>query len=124
MISDVPLVVAGVEQEGPLAKAAAFLRSAQAAAADGLTWQEFGELLVALLRTLVSSYDTVVSLDGVAKKALVLESAGQLFDLLADKCVPLLWWPAWMLCRPAIRMLVLALSGGAVEQILRMVRGN
>lgn len=124
MISDAPLVVADGEQEGPLAKAAAFLRSAQAAAADGLTWQEFGELLMALLRMLVGSYDHVVSIDGAAKKALVLESVGQLFDLLADKCVPLVAWPVWILCRPAIRMLVLALSSGAVEQILKMVRGR
>lgn len=124
MIADAPLAVAEAEQEGPLSKAAAFLQSAQASAADGLTWQEFGELLVAMLRMLVGSYDHVVSLDGVAKKALVIESAGQLFDLLADKCVPLVAWPAWMLCRPAIRMLVLALSSGAIEQLLKMVRGR
>lgn len=123
MIADAPMAAAA-PPSWPMAKAEAFLQAAREAAADGLTWSEFGELLVALLRTLVGSYDTVVSLDGAAKKALVLESAGQLFDLLADLCVPLMAWPLWVLSRPAVRLLVLSLASGAVEQLLKMTRGN
>lgn len=106
----------------PMARAAAFLEKAKAAAADGLTWREFGELLVSLLRTLVAAYDQVVGMDGAAKKALVLEAAGQLFDLLADRCVPLIVWPVWGLVRTPVRALVLALASGAVEAILPLVR--
>lgn len=121
--AEIPVCAASSLEMSPLQRAQAFLAAAQSAAADGLTWHEFGELLVGLLRTLVAAYDDVAGMDGAAKKALVMEAAGQLFDLLADRAVPLVMWPLWMLCRPAIRSLVLALASGAVEQILPLVRG-
>lgn len=124
MIADAPVAAAAQCSPWPMARAEVFLRAAREAAADGLTWSEFGELLVALMRTLISACDTVTSLDGAAKKALVLESAGQLFDLLADLCVPIVAWPFWMMCRPFARLLVISLSSGAVEQLLKMTRGN
>ena len=60
--------------------------------------------------------------DHRANEAGVIDSA--LFDQLADKAVPLTVWPVWILVRPAIRSLVLALAAGAVEQILPLVRAG
>lgn len=105
-------------------KVAAYLGTARAAAADGLTWQEFGELLVGLLRLSIETLDKTLTLTGPAKKELVLEAAAALFDSVADKCVPLVAWPVWIILRPAIRSLVLAIASGAVESILNIVRGE
>jgi hypothetical protein len=33
-------------------------------------------------------------------------------------------WPLYVLCRPAIRALVLAIASGTVEILLRMVRAT
>ena len=103
-------------------KVSAFLASAKAAAGDGLTWAEFGELLVALLHLSVETLDATLTLSGPEKKVLVLEAVAALFDTFADKCVPLLMLPVWVLVRPAIRALILALSSGAIEQLLSLVR--
>lgn len=103
-------------------KVQAFLQAAKASAVDGLTWREFGELLVALLRVSIDTLDHIRSLTGAEKKAIVLEAVASLFDLVADKAVPLAAYPVWILVRPAVRSLVLALASGAVEQILPMVR--
>jgi len=124
VIAQAAVAVSSDETMTPMQRAAAFLSAAQSAAADGLTWQEFGQLLVALMRTLVAALDDVANMTGPAKKALVLEAVGQLFDLLADKCVPIWAWPIWALCRPAIRSLVLALASGGIEQILVLVRAS
>jgi hypothetical protein len=99
-----------------------YIATARLAAADGLTWTEFGELLVSLLRLLIEALDTVSGMTGAEKKAAVVDAAGRLFDALADKCVPLAAWPVWILVRPAIRSLVLALAAGAVEPILLLSR--
>jgi len=53
----------------------------------------------------------------------VMEAAAALFDELADKAIPTVLWPFWVLARPSVRSLVLALASGAVEQILPMLRG-
>jgi hypothetical protein len=103
-------------------KVRAFIATAKVASAGGLTWREFGELLVALLRVLIESLDTVSGMTGPEKKAAVLEAAAMLFDALADKAVPPAAWPVWLLVRPAIRSLVLAIASGAVEPILQLVR--
>ena len=103
-------------------RVSAFLQSAKAAAADGLSWREFGELLVALLRVSCETLDHVSGLTGAEKKAIVLEAAGSLFDLVADKAVPSAVYPLWVLARPAVRSLVLAIASGAVEQVLPLVR--
>lgn len=104
-------------------RAAAFIHAAQSAAADGLTWREFGELLLALVRMLVASYDDVKTMSGEQKKAAVLLAVGELFDAVADKAVPVVVWPLWVLARPAVRALVVALASGAIEQLLPLVRG-
>jgi hypothetical protein len=103
-------------------KVTAYIATAKAAAAGGLTWAEFGELLLGLLRLAVTTLDSIEYMSGEEKKALVLEAAAALFDALADKAVPLAAWPVWILVRPAIRSLVLAIASGAMEQVLRLVR--
>lgn len=121
MISTAPTVatysIAGLAQ-----KVAAYISVAKSAAADGLTWAEFGELLVALLRLLIETLDAVSGMTGSEKKAAVLDAAAMLFDAVADKAVPLAAWPVWILVRPAIRSLVLALAAGAIEPILQLSR--
>ena len=121
MIADAPIAAASPFQS-IAQKVSAYLDAAQSAAADGLTWREFGELLLGILRISIETLDATSTLSGPEKKDLVLEAAAALFDQLADRCVPLTAWPVWILVRPAIRSLVLAIAAGAVEQILPLVR--
>ena len=121
MISDKPMTAAD-STPGLRTKVRAFITQAKAAAADGLTWVEFGELLVALLKITIATVDAYGMATGAEKKAMVLEAAGLLFDAVADKAVPLALWPFWLIARPAVRSLVLALASGAVEIVLPMVR--
>lgn len=121
MISTAPSV-ATYAVKNVLDKAAAFIAIARSAAADGLTWAEFGELLVALIRVMIEALDAVHGMSGAEKKAAVLEAAAMLFDAVADKCIPIAAWPIWILVRPAVRSLVLALAAGAVEPILQLAR--
>lgn len=102
----------------------AFLASAREQAKDGLTWSEFGRLLVELLHLVVGSLDAVAGLTGPEKKQIALTAVAALFDSFADKAVPLAAWPAWMLIRPATRLLVLSLAAGAVEALLRITRSQ
>ena len=99
----------------------AYISTARSMAADGITWTEFGELLVQLLRLAVRLAD-LLSVSGAEKKVIVMEAAAALFDALADRCVPLWVWPVWGLVRGPVRALVLALSSGAIEAILPLVR--
>lgn len=88
----------------------------------GLTWGEFGTLLIELLRLVVAGLDAVTTMSGPAKKAAAVGVAAGLFDTFADKAVPLVAYPFWIVARPIIRTLILALAGGAVEAILPMTR--
>lgn len=101
----------------------AYIETAKSASADGLTWTEFGELLVSLLRLAVRLAE-LLHVSGPEKKAIVLEAVAALFDAVADRCVPALARPLWLLARTPIRALVLALASGAVEAILPLVRGS
>lgn len=121
MILEAP-IAAAEERVGLLDKIAAFVAASRAVAADGLTWTEFGELMVGLLRLVVAVLDTVTTLTGPQKKALALEAVGDLFDAVADRAVPAIAWPVWIVARPAVRSLVLALASGAIEQLLPLVR--
>ena len=105
-----------------VAQANAFLASAREQARDGLTWQEFGRLLVGLLHLVVAGLDAVSTLSGPEKKAVALTAAGALFDGFADRCVPVTVWPAWLIIRPAVRILILALASGGVEALLAISR--
>ena len=122
MISDAPIAVADTLDGGLLAKIKAFVEASKSAAADGLTWAEFGDLMLALLRLVIAGLDVANGLSGAAKKALALEAVASLFDAVADKAVPRVAYPIWILARPAVRSLVLALASGAVEQVLPLVR--
>jgi hypothetical protein len=100
----------------------AFIQSAVRASADGITWAEFGELFVALMRLAIRTLDGMDSLTGADKKEIVIHAVGVLFDQVAHKAVPAVLWPLWLVSRGAIRSLILALAGGAVEILLPMVR--
>lgn len=122
MDTSAPIGAAERLDAGLLDKIAAFIQAAREAAADGLTWAEFGELLLSLLRLVVTTLDTVSGLTGPQKKALALEAVVSLFDAVADKAVPTMLWPLWILARPAVRSLVVSLAAGAIEQLLPLVR--
>ena len=105
-----------------VARGNAFLEAAREQAKDGLTWLVFGRLLVQLLYLLVSGLDAVAGMTGPQKKAIVLVGAEALFDRFADLCVPSTLYPAWLLVRPAVRTLILALASGGVEALLPITR--
>jgi uncharacterized membrane protein len=120
-ITTVPITEA-VDQPGLLDKITTFIASAKVASSDGLTWSEFGELLLALLRLVVSALDSVATLSGSEKKAMAIDAVARLFDAVADYAVPVTLYPIWLVARPAVRSLVLALAGGVLEQLLPLVR--
>ena len=120
-ITVVPITEA-VDQPGLLDKITTNIAAAKVAAADGLTWSEFGELLLALLRLVVSALDSVATLSGKEKKAMTIDAVARLFDAVADYAVPVALYPIWLVARPAVRSLVLALAGGVLEQLLPLVR--
>lgn len=115
-------VAAATPQLGLLSKISAFVTTSREAAADGITWAEFGDLMLALLRLVVSGLDKVQSMTGPEKKTLALDAVGNLFDAVADRAVPVAVYPLWLIARPAVRALVLALASGAVEQVLPLLR--
>jgi hypothetical protein len=121
-ITDAPIAAAGWP-ELMAEKVTAFIASARVAAADGITWAEFGELAVALLRLSIDWVD-VARLPGPEKKAAVLAAVAVLFDQVADKAVPAYAFPVWLLVKPAVRSLLLALASGAVETLLPLVRAS
>jgi hypothetical protein len=104
------------------AEVARFIAAAKFDAADGkVTVAEFGRLTVLLIKLGVKLAEPL-TVPGANKKALVLEAVAMLFDAVADKCVPTLSYPAWLIVRSSVRSLVLAAAGGALETILAMVR--
>jgi hypothetical protein len=120
MISSVPITVAGNLQSA-FDKVVAFVATAKSAAADGITVAEFGELTVALLKTVMAALDSLPE-GGAAKKQWTLDAVGLLFDAVADKAVPTLAWPVWLIVRPTVRQLVLLATSGAIESLLPLVR--
>jgi hypothetical protein len=115
---------AAAEEKGLIDQVYAFIQTAKARAADGLTWGEFGELLLALLRLVVPFLDDVKTMTGAEKKAFALDAVGRLFDAVADFAIPTTVYPLWILVRPAVRTLVLAIAGGVLEQYLSVFRGR
>ena len=105
-----------------VSQANAFLETAREQARDGLTWQEFGRLLVQLLYLLVSGLDAVATMTGPEKKVIALTAVSALFDRFADLCVPVTLYPFWVIVRPAVRTLILALASGGVEALLPITR--
>jgi hypothetical protein len=103
------------------AKVRAFLAVAVSTSADGLTIAEMGELTVALLRLVIAALDSIPA-DGAEKKQFALAAVGQLFDAVADYCVPMMARPIWYVLRPSVRQLVLLAASGMIEQLLPLVR--
>lgn len=115
---------AAASEDGLLDKVYVFIEAAKDKAKDGLTWAEFGELLLALVRLVVPFLDTVKAMSGTEKKAFAMDAVGRLFDSVADYAIPTAAWPLWLLVKPAIRALVLAIAGGVIEQYLALLRGT
>ena len=102
-------------------KIQAFVAKARERAADGLTVSEFAELTVALLRVVMAAVDSLPD-DGEQKKKWVLNAVAMLFDALADKAVPAMAWPIWLVVRGSVRSLVLMAASGAIESLLPLIR--
>jgi len=97
-----------------------FVEQARRDAADGkLTVAEFGRLTVMLIKAGIL-FAEPLAVPGADKKALVLDAVAKLFDAVADKCVPAVAYPAWLVVRSSVRSLVIAAAGGALEAILAM----
>ena len=99
-----------------------FLADARDKARDGLTVAEFGGLTLELLKLACSGLDAVTNLDGPAKRALVLQAVGVLFDTVAGSAVPWAAWPLWVAARPVLRVTLLAFAGGLLESLLPTLR--
>lgn len=106
---------------GVAEKVRAFLAVASSSAAGGISVAEFGELAVSLMRVVIAAAETIPA-DGAKKKEWVVEAVGLLFDAIADKAVPTLAYPIWLVVKPAVRSLVLMAAAGAVESLLPLVR--
>jgi hypothetical protein len=102
-------------------KISAFITVARVKAKGGVTISEFAELAIALLRIVMQTIDEMPQ-SGVEKKALALDAVAMLFDAVADKCIPTLAYPVWIIVRPAVRSLVLLAADGAIESLLPLVR--
>lgn len=100
-----------------------YIVSAVEQASDGLSWAEFGTILVGFLKLAVRVADDMLG-DGPAKKAVVMAAAAMLFDSLAGSLVPLAGWPLWWFVRPVIRAAVLQISSGTIEVLLPVVRSE
>lgn len=100
---------------------ATLIDAAKARAADGLTISDFAQITLDVCRATIAAADGL-AIPGRDKKAWVLEATAVLFDAIADRMVPTLAWPVWLLLRPAARALVLAVASGAIETILPLVR--
>ena len=120
MITSAP-VQATLDLVGVRDKIAAFIAIARLKAQGGVTIAEFAELAVALLRIVMQAVDSLPQ-SGVEKKALAMDAVAMLFDAVADKCIPALAWPVWVIVRPAVRSLVLLAADGAIESLLPLVR--
>lgn len=99
----------------------AFVDRAKSQAADGLTVSEFAELTADLLRLAVSMLEAIPT-DGPSKKAMALEAVGLLFDSVADRLIPALAWPVWLIVKPGVRQLVILAAGGVLESLIPVVR--
>lgn len=102
-------------------KVQAFIAVAKIKAHGGITFSEFGELFLALMRLAIEAVDSLQAA-GPKKKELVLEALDELFEALADKAIPLYAYPFWVIARPAIKAAVMAAASGGIEIVLALVR--
>ena len=120
MISSAP-IAATTDLFSLAEKVRAFVATAKSAAAGGVTVSEFAELTVSLLKIAMAAADAI-PVDGADRKVFVLNAVGLLFDSVADKAIPPLAWPVWLIVRPAARQLLLLVASGAIESLLPLVR--
>lgn len=120
MISSAPMQAA-LDLPSLAEKVKAFVAVAKSAAAGGITFAEFGELLMSLMKLAIDAADAI-PVAGPERKIFVLNAIGLLFDEVADKCIPALAWPFWIIFKPAARQLLLLVVSGAIESLLPLVR--
>jgi hypothetical protein len=120
MISSAPILAAN-DLLTLAEKVRAFVNVAKVKAINGITLAEFGELLMALMKIAIDAADSI-PVDGAERKEFVINAVGLLFDGLADKAIPSLAWPVWIILKPAARQLLLLIAGGAIESLLPLVR--
>ena len=120
MISSAP-IAATTDLLSLADKVRAFVATAKSAAAGGVTVSEFAELTVSLLKIAMAAADAI-PVDGADRKVFVLNAVALLFDSVADKAIPPLAWPVWLIVRPAARQLLLLVASGAIESLLPLVR--
>jgi hypothetical protein len=120
MISSAP-IAATTDLLSLADKVRAFVATARSAAAGGVTISEFAELTVSLLKIAMAAADAI-PVDGADRKVFVLNAVGLLFDNVADKAIPPLAWPVWLIVRTAARQLLLLVAAGAIESLLPLVR--
>lgn len=120
MISSAPLTA--TKDLGTVAeKVSAFIAIAKVKAGDGLTVSEFAELATAMLRVAIAAVDSLPDTNE-DKRQWCIDAVAMLFDAVADKCVPALAWPIWLVVRGSVRSLVLMAAAGAIESMLPLVR--
>jgi hypothetical protein len=120
MISSAP-IAATTDLLSLADKVRAFVATAKSAAAGGVTVSEFAELTVSILKIAMSAADAI-PVDGADRKVFVLNAVALLFDNVADRCIPTLAWPVWLIVKPAARQLLLLVASGAIESLLPLVR--
>lgn len=99
------------------------IAAAAAKSSDGLTLKEFGEIVYDVMRVAVEGLEKIPA-PGPQKKQWALDAVAALFDTLADKLVPAYAYPVWVIVRSSVRSLLLHFSDGAIESVLRLVRGD
>ena len=119
-ISSQPLLVAR-DRLALSDKVTAYIAQARRVTADGITFGELVELIVAAMRLAIAAVDEL-GLAGDQKKAIVVDLAATLFDEFADLAVPLPLKPLWWMGKPAARALCQTLAAGAVEALIPLVR--
>ena len=102
-------------------KLVSYITTAKEKAKDGITVSEFSELLFGAVRLTVVSVEHIAGLSGEQKKELSVKVVGDVFDALADFCIPLPLKPVWWLVRPAARTLCVSLASGLVEGVVPLL---
>jgi hypothetical protein len=73
------------------------------------------------MRIAIEAADAI-PVEGAERKQFVLNAIAILFDTVADRAIPALAWPVWIILKPAARQLLLLVASGAIESLLPLVR--
>jgi len=120
VISSQPLLIAS-EKRGLHDRVTAYIAATREKAADGLTIAELVELTIGAMRLAIAAIDEL-DMAGDAKKQLVTDLAGNMWDEFGRLLLPAALRPAFWLLGPTLRSLVIALAAGAVDALLPLVR--